>query len=235
MHTLFKSFALLALSSLLTVAGEQASKASSSSTEWVNLLATDDLNTLWQTAANRKGTRAKELGTRWSIKDGVMTLKKEGEGRGGSIETKQTFFDFELKFEFNIGFNSNSGIKYRQANSTGLEYQIMDDANYRDNKVSHRTAELYEIQEEQAPRKLKPAGEWNTGRILAKGNTLEHWLNGQKVLTIEIGSDDWKKRFEDSKYFKTKILDFGTHTGGIYIQDHSDTDVSFRNMMIRTL
>ncbi|MFC5050282.1 DUF1080 domain-containing protein [Rubritalea spongiae] len=228
MKSIIQSITLLAVSSTLSFAGEK-------SNEWINLLKTDDINTLWQPAANSKGKRAKEIGARWSLKDGVMTLKQDGEGRGGSIETKQTFSDFELKFEFNIHENCNSGIKYRQANSTGFEYQIIDDVNYRDNSVSHRTAELYEIKEEETPRKLNPAGEWNTGRIVAKGNTLEHWLNGQKVLTIEIGSEDWKKRFEDSKYFKNKILDFGTHTGGIYIQDHSDTEISFKNMAIRKL
>ncbi|MGJ8671986.1 3-keto-disaccharide hydrolase [Rubritalea sp.] len=235
MKHILESLAILAVSSALTIAGETKSDTSEKSAKWTNLLVGDDINQLWQPTSNRAGKRTKEIGARWSLKDGVMTLKKDGEGRGGSIETKETFFDFELKFEFNIHENCNSGIKYRQANSTGFEYQIIDDVNYRDNSVSHRTAELYELKEEESPRKLNPAGEWNSGRIVAKGNTLEHWLNGQKVLTIEIGSEDWKKRFEDSKYFKSEILDFGTHTGGIHIQDHSDTEITFKNMMIRKL
>jgi hypothetical protein len=28
---------------------------------------------------------------------------------------------------------------------------------------------------------LKPAGEWNTSRIVVRGNDVEHWLNGSGV------------------------------------------------------
>lgn len=227
MKPILKTALLLPFCLLLACAEEKE--------EWVNLLSGETVNTHWKGATNRKGSPSKEVGTRWELKDGVLSLDRKREGRGGSIETKEAYFDFELKFEFCIQKNCNSGIKYRLKNSTGFEYQIIDDKNYRDNKVTHRTAEIYELQEEEAPRVLNPAGEWNTGKIIAKGDIIQHWLNGEKVLEIEVGSEDWDARFKKSKYFKSEILDFGTHTGPIHIQDHSDTDVTFRKMLIRTL
>ena len=81
-----------------------------------------------------------------------------------------------------------------------------------------------------AIRALRPA--WNKGRIVAKGNLFEHWLNGEKVVSIEFGSGEWKKRFEESKY--KKFPDFAKQGGEILIQDHGD-DVWYRNLLIREL
>jgi len=198
--------------------------------KWDNLLDCPDVNELWQSASR------KEVGTRWVLEDGVLSLDNKREGRGGSIETKKTYDNFELKFEFNIQENCNSGVKYRLKNSTGLEYQIIDDNNYRDNKIaSHRTAGMYEIVGPPTDRKWNPAGEWNTARIVANGNTLEHWLNGVKVISIEFNSEEWQESFKKSKYFKKGIMDFATHKGPIHLQDHSDTIIEFKNMFIREL
>jgi hypothetical protein len=41
---------------------------------------------------------------------------------------------------------------------------------------------LYDVLEPR-DRKLKPAGEWNTGRVVAMGPTVEHYLNGGRVLS----------------------------------------------------
>ena len=235
--TTLKSLLLTPFLFALNACGEEAKPAAEPEVQWTNLLEGSDINAIWQTASNRNGKRGKEIGKRWSLTDGVLELKRrEGnEGRGGSIETLKQYFDFELQFEFKVAYDSNSGIKYRQLHATGFEYQITDDFNYRDNGVSHRTAELYEIQEEETPRLVKKHDEWNTGKIIAKGNHLEHWLNGQKVFDLEIGSEDWKKRYEDSKYFRSGITDFGTHTGFIYLQDHGDTGITYRKMIIREL
>lgn len=75
-------------------------------------------------------------------------------------------------------------------------------------------------------------GEWNSGRIVAKGNHLEHWLNGEKILDIEYDSEEWNKAFAASKYAKHE--GFGSWTGNIHLQDHNDK-VWYRNVRIREL
>jgi len=56
-----------------------------------------------------------------------------------------------------------------------------------------------------------------------------------RVISLEFTSEDWKARYEKSKYHKNGITDFATHTGPIHLQDHSDTDISLKNVYIREL
>ncbi|MDF1739077.1 MAG: DUF1080 domain-containing protein [Verrucomicrobiales bacterium] len=204
---------------------------------WVNLFEDDSL-ALWEPGPGKGDKPAKEIGERWSLKDGVFSLDRDAEsGRGGEVWTGKHYYDFELKFEFNIAHDGNSGIKYRVANADGralgCEYQIIDDEHYRDNKnPTHRTACLYELVAVPADRKWNPAGQWNSGRIVVSKNRFEHWLNGEKVVSIEFGSDDWKERFAKSKY---KVHpDFAKEAGPIVLTDHGDS-VSYRNVFVREL
>ena len=63
---------------------------------------------------------------------------------------------------------------------------------------------------------VNPIGEWNSGRIIARGDQVEHWLNGQRVMSITIGSEDWQERFTKSKYRKHES--FGRWTGPILLK-----------------
>ncbi len=231
-----KSFlkTVLAIAVTMTVAFTSTG-AEPSETEWVNLLKDDSIE-LWEPGPSNAKTPSKEIGDRWSLKGGVLRLDRDAEsGRGGQIWTKKDYYDFELKFEFNIAHEGNSGIKYRavdaKGRALGCEYQIIDDEKNKDNKnPTHRTACLYELVAVPADRKLNPAGEWNEGRIRVSKNRFEHWLNGEKVVSIEFGSDDWKERFAQSKY---KVHpDFAKKAGPIVLTDHGDS-VSYRNILIR--
>jgi hypothetical protein len=165
----------------------------------------------------------------WAIKKGVVHRN----ARGGNIITKEKFKDFELTFEWKISEAGNSGIKYRTRGSLGLEYQVLDDRKHRDNKnPTHRAASLYELVAAPDSKPLKKVGNWNKGRIVAKGNQIEHWLNGEKVVKVTWGTDDWKQRFQKSKYHKNE--GFGSWGGPILLQDHNDP-AWFRNLMIKRL
>ena len=207
---------------------------------WVDLLADDSLE-LWQGNPDPNTGKPRTIGERWSLKDGVLHLDRSDRAdgsnpRGGFITTKKKYFNFELSFEFLIAHDANSGIKYRTDDTgLGLEYQIIDDVHYRDNKnPTHRTASLYDlVAPDESKKNMPPAGEgWNTGRIIASGSSLEHWINGEQVLTIEFGSDDWNQRFTKSKFREHE--GFAASAGSILLQDHQDT-VSFRKLMIREL
>ena len=169
------------------------------------------------------------VGVGWAIKKGVVHRN----ARGGDIITKEKFKDFELTFEWKISEAGNSGIKYRTRGSLGLEYQVLDDRKHRDNKnPTHRAASLYELVAAPDSKPLKKVGNWNKGRIVAKGNQIEHWLNGEKVVKVTWGTDDWKQRFQKSKYHKNE--GFGSWDGPILLQDHNDP-AWFRNLMIKRL
>lgn len=184
--------------------------------EWTDLFATNDLSQWWTDKKDREGV--------WTVKDGVAS---RGKAKAGGLTSKVKLFNFELTFEWNIAEGGNSGIKYRG----GLEYQLLDDAHHIRGKTPNSSvASLYDLVAPSADKPSKPAGQWNTGRIFAQDNHIEHWMNGKKVLEIEQGSDDWKARLQKSK-FKDKP-DFGTKASSIHLQDHG-ANVHFRKVLLR--
>jgi hypothetical protein len=169
----------------------------------------------------------------WVVEDGCILRRS----KAGDLYSKETFKDFEFSCEWKITAGTNSGIKYRVADYSGAilgpEYQILDDAKWK-YAPEHlgATASIYAIKGASADKKLKAPGKFNVSRIVAQGNKIEHWLNGEKVAEIEIGSEDWKKRHAKSK-FKSRP-DFGTKLGRIMLQEHGG-QVRFRNLKIRKL
>ena len=79
----------------------------------------------------------------------------------------------------------------------------------------------------------RPIGSWNELRLVVKGNHVEHWLNGDKIVEYEINSPDWNTRVAGSKF--KEWPKFGTFPRGhIALQEHGNR-VEFRNIKIRPL
>jgi hypothetical protein len=80
----------------------------------------------------------------------------------------------------------------------------------------------------------KPAGEWNTTRIVIKGAHVEHWLNGQKVVQYDLWSPDWEAKVKASKFAEWK--GYGrAKRGYIGIQGDHTGSLTIRNARIREL
>lgn len=187
-----------------------------------------------------------ENGTIRKLADGQVPRLPDGQpAAGGDLMTRDTFRDFELVWEWKISRAGNSGVKYNvseeisMANAPnhaalGFEYQMLDDSLHEDNKVpSHRAGALYDLIPPNANKTLAPVGEWNTSRILFRGNHGEHWLNGTKVVEFELGTSLFdslmaKSKYRDIKGFAEK------RAGHIVLQDHVD-EVFFRSIKIRRL
>ena len=173
--------------------------------------------------------------TGWRAVDG--TLVRDGEG--GDLMTVEQYGDFELRFEWKITQNGNSGIIYRIATTeqypwqTGPEYQVLHNAGHADGKNPITSAASNYAVNEPVKDLTRPVGEWNEARLIARGNQVEHWLNGAKVVDYEIGSTDWTRRVQASKF--AKLASYGRiKTGYIALQDHGNV-VSYRNLKIKKL
>lgn len=180
-------------------------------------------------------------GTRWRVHDGFLTIDaRDGKDTRGALDliTTETFDRFELTFEWRVAEGANSGVKYYvledQDSAIGHEYQIIDDARHADAKIGleRQTASFYDVLEPTS-RKLHPAGAFNQGRIVANGRTVEHWLNGTRVLQYELDSPALRRAIQDSKF--KDVARFGKlQAGHILVQDHGD-QVWYRNIKIRRL
>ncbi len=184
----------------------------------------------------------------WIIEDGCISrVQVHGElgAAGGDLITADQFENFEFTMEWKISKGGNSGIKYLVSESLpakgksamSFEMQVLDDDVHPDAKMgingNRKASTLYDILPTRENKQLKPVGEFNEIRLIVKGNHIEHWLNGAKVLEYERGSDTLKALIAISK-FKTEPL-FGTFAKGhLLLQEHGDK-VWYRNLKIRAL
>jgi cytochrome c len=194
----------------------------------------DGTPTGWR-SLGRPGTTGLPNG--WDIDDQALHHRRNG--GGGDITTDDVLENFELRFDFKIARNGNSGLKYRvieQRGNTaavGIEYQIVDQLSATaDNKGKHAVASLYDLVEALVP-EPRPAGQWNEARIIDRAGHIEHWLNGRKVAEVVYGSDAWKAAYDASK-FRTNPQFAREPAGRIALQDHQD-EVWFRNLRVRKL
>lgn len=74
---------------------------------------------------------------------------------------------------------------------------------------------------------MNPVGEWNRGRVVAKGSKVTHYLNGKKIISFDRKSDAYKQAWQQSKFKDSKPMFGDVKEGHILIQDHVD-EVSLR-------
>jgi hypothetical protein len=171
----------------------------------------------------------------WEVRDGAIHRA----GPGGDIVTSAEWKDFELEFEWKVAAKANSGLKYRVANyepagrDIGPEYQVLDDTGHPNGAHPKTSAgSLYDLVPPTAAKSLRPVGEWNQSRVVARGPRLEHWLNGEKVIDVNLESAEWRAALSASKF--KAAGDFASKRGRILLQDHGD-EAWFRALRIREL
>ena len=153
---------------------------------------------------------------------------------------RESFGNFELELEWQVSEGGNAGLFYRGTREydyiywSAPEYQLLDDARHPDggNRLTSAAA-AYALYA--APAGIvKPAGEWNAARIVVDGAKVEHWLNGQKVVTYELWSPDWKAKVAASKF--ARYPNYGLAKKGLLgIQGDHAGNLKLRRMRIRDL
>jgi len=188
-----------------------------------------------KTTAGWRGFKMDSMPAGWQVVDGALTRV----AAAGDIVTREQFRDFELSLEWNVAPGGNSGIFYRASEDdeaiywTAPEMQVLDDARHPDGK-SRLTAAGSTFGLYPAPAGVvKPAGEWNRVRLVARGRHVEHWLNGVKVVAYELLSPDWEAKVKASKFAPHPR--YGRNAAGyIGLQDHGDR-VAYRDIKVRVV
>ncbi len=226
------SICVAGMVSLGAVAGEQNELSSQEKAEGWKLLFNGKTTAGWQKFKNP----TRQLNG-WTVEDGWLHALGKG---GGDIVSEGQYDHFELQWDWKLATKGNSGVKYfvteTRNSALGHEYQMIDDEKNEDAKVAkgkHVTASFYDVLPPTVNPPVRTPGEINSSRILVKGDHVEHWLNGVKVLEYECGSDAVKSAVANSK-FKT-TAGFGICLKGhILLQDHG-SEVWFRSIKIRPL
>jgi hypothetical protein len=168
----------------------------------------------------------------WGAEEGLLVVKGGG---GGWLMTEREFGDFDLRLEFKLPKAGNSGVALRapmEGNPAyqGMEIQLLDDPWYKDTnnykgiRPAQLTGSIYDVVPPSTDA-TKPAGEWNTIHIVARGRHVSVELNGVK--TVDANLDDHKDRADKHP----GLLRDNGHLG---LQSH-DGRVEFRNIVVKPL
>lgn len=166
-----------------------------------------------------RGYKGTDVPAGWQALDGAIVLV----GPGSDLVTVKTYRSFEFRFDWKIAPGENSGVLYgvneahREAHESGPEYQVAD--NGKDGALTVNSAGGNFALHAPGKDVVKPPGQWNEGRIVVAGSHVEHWLNGEKVVSYEIRSPEWAALVAQTK-FKDKP-DYGkVEDGHLALQNH---------------
>jgi hypothetical protein len=172
----------------------------------------------------------------WAVADGMLRIVE----KGTDAQTEQMFGNFDFQCEWKVDDRSNTGIFYRWASyagivSAGPEYQVIDDVGRKlPPELDSSTGATADMYGPPADKPVRPAGQWNHTRIVAVDGQVEHWLNGIRVLTFDMASDDWRKRLAKSKF--RRLWPFGRiYEGAFRLQNYGGMPAAFRNITVQAL
>jgi hypothetical protein len=198
----------------------------------------------------------------WVVEDGFLKGAPVG-NRATDLMTEGSYRNFELTFEWKIAPGGNSGVKYLVGSSqrlvfedgkppniegsatpgpnalfreytSGLEYQLVDEERHPDGKERNtRSGALYQFAGFEQ-KVVKPAGELNQSRIVVNGKHIEHWLNGVRVVTVDVSSAEFREAAGKAPARTRRALEYLDQSWPIALQCHTGA-VWFRNIRIRGL
>src|SRR3977135_1315914 len=133
-----------------------------------------------------------QKGSGYIVEKGLLVCPADG---GGNLFTTKEYANFVLRFEFRLFEGSNNGIGIRaplvgDAAYQGMEIQILDDgaARYQGKlRPAQYHGSIYDVIPARQGFK-KPAGEWNSEEITAKGRSIVVILNGTTIVDANLDS-----------------------------------------------
>lgn len=235
----------LALSLGVVLIAVSPARAAEPTGETPNKLTAQETKAGWKllfdgkTTKGWRGYKQKAVPAGWVVKDGTLGVEKKPGAARADLVTLDQYDNFELSLEWRISEGGNSGVMYHVQETedvpfkTGPEMQVLDNARHQDGKNPLTSAgSCYGLY---APSKdvTRAVGQWNQARLVVNGAAVEHWLNGEKIVSYDKGSADWNAKVAASKF--KAFPNFGKASKGfIDLQDHGD-HVEYRSIKIHVL
>jgi hypothetical protein len=174
----------------------------------------------------------------WRVTEGAIVGTGVGSQKSGFLLTEKSYSDFRLRFEFRLEAGANSGVALRAVPGSDrrrgipahVEVQILDDGKYRkpDGSFLFPTGSLFwstgdSWLDPDRRADLKPLGSWNEMVIEMRGERLQVWVNGRRILSRDLD------RLADRPGANPGLKRSSGHIG---FQQHTG-EVRFRNIEIK--
>jgi len=149
---------------------------------------------------------------KWYVEDGDLVCENGSDNEYGYLSTDEYYDDFILTLEYKQESNGNSGVFFRST----LDGIIINGWQVEISPPGHDTGGIYEsygrgwlIKPDPIKDKSLKYGDWNSMKIMVKGDNVKTWLNGVEMIHIK-----------DQKIREGK--------GSIALQIHAGDDVKVR-------
>ena len=149
---------------------------------------------------------------KWYVEDGDLVCENGSDNEYGYLSTDEYYDNFVLTLEYKQESNGNSGVFFRST----LDGIIINGWQVEISPPGHDTGGIYEsygrgwlIKPDPIKDKSLKYGDWNSMKIMVKGDNVKTWLNGVEMIHIN-----------DQK--------IGEGKGSIALQIHAGDDVKVR-------
>lgn len=137
----------------------------------------------WTTLFNGKDLTAFNIvgDANWEIADGLVQANKGT----GFLVTKTPYADFEIKFEFWVNDEANSGVFIRCENPKEISAMTGYEVNIYDKRPdqAYRTGAIVDVAKPSSI--INTGGKWNTYEVRAQGPRMIVTLNGTRTVDVQ--------------------------------------------------
>jgi 3-keto-disaccharide hydrolase len=166
-------------------AAESSSALSADPSGWVDILPAADLKGWYRVPVPPSGKLGRQ---QWHVDLDQKTLICDGDGGHDMLlldkEIGDVIFHFEFKYtrvEGKSGYNSGAYVRNSQDGSIWHQAQFGDAKDgylFGETLTPEGKKKFFNLAKTVSDRRVRPAGEWNTFEITARGKVLTLWVNG---------------------------------------------------------
>jgi hypothetical protein len=159
----------------------------------------EGFNRNWVTYLRRDSTNT-DMDTNWRLDTTTQAIILKNNSK--DLRSARKYGDFDVRFDYRCtgsqGFYYRTTLDEGWAWQSGVEYKLEDEINLPADEGPGSAYELYAP----APGAYHrfETGLWNRARIVVIGDSVEHWMNGVKLLGFRYHSPDFWRRVQDSKF-----------------------------------